>query len=157
MAVVVQAELRIQKHVYRAGFTSRSATLLSTEQILLKPDVSWAQQRHLVSGSYSPSIIFLDEMDALAPRRAQVIGDVEKRVVAQLLALMDGLVARGEIVIIGATNMQLERMATKNLRQRRNPSPAVRIAGMLVGFALAGATVAAQLGERGDRLEPGEG
>jgi transitional endoplasmic reticulum ATPase len=53
----------------------------------------------------APSIIFLDEMDALAPRRAQVIGDVEKRVVAQLLALMDGLVARGEIVIIGATNM----------------------------------------------------
>jgi transitional endoplasmic reticulum ATPase len=53
----------------------------------------------------APSIIFLDEMDALAPRRAQVIGDVEKRVVAQLLALMDGLVSRGEIVIIGATNM----------------------------------------------------
>jgi transitional endoplasmic reticulum ATPase len=53
----------------------------------------------------APRIIFLDEMDALAPRRAQVIGDVEKRVVAQLLALMDGLVSRGEIVIIGATNM----------------------------------------------------
>ena len=53
----------------------------------------------------APSIIFLDEMDALAPKRAQVIGDVEKRVVAQLLALMDGLVSRGEVVIIGATNM----------------------------------------------------
>ncbi|UCG38961.1 MAG: AAA family ATPase [bacterium] len=53
----------------------------------------------------APSIIFLDEIDALAPRRAQVIGDVEKRVVAQLLALMDGLVSRGEVVIIGATNM----------------------------------------------------
>lgn len=53
----------------------------------------------------APSIIFLDEIDALAPRRAQVIGDVEKRVVAQLLALMDGVVARGEVVIIGATNM----------------------------------------------------
>ena len=53
----------------------------------------------------APSIIFLDEMDALAPRRAQVIGDVEKRVVAQLLALMDGLVERGEVVVIGATNM----------------------------------------------------
>lgn len=52
-----------------------------------------------------PSIIFFDEIDALAPRRAQVIGDVEKRVVAQLLALMDGLVSRGEVVIIGATNM----------------------------------------------------
>jgi len=53
----------------------------------------------------APSIIFLDEIDALAPRRAQVIGDVEKRVVAQLLALMDGLVERGQVVVIGATNM----------------------------------------------------
>ena len=53
----------------------------------------------------APSIIFLDEIDALAPKRAMVIGDVEKRVVAQLLALMDGLVERGEVVVIGATNM----------------------------------------------------
>ena len=53
----------------------------------------------------APAIIFFDEMDALAPKRASVIGDVEKRVVAQLLALMDGLVSRGEIVVIGATNM----------------------------------------------------
>lgn len=53
----------------------------------------------------APSIIFLDEIDAIAPKRAQVIGDVEKRVVGQLLALMDGLVARGEVIVIGATNM----------------------------------------------------
>jgi transitional endoplasmic reticulum ATPase len=53
----------------------------------------------------APAIIFFDEMDALAPKRANVIGDVEKRVVAQLLALMDGVVSRGEVVIIGATNM----------------------------------------------------
>ena len=53
----------------------------------------------------APSIIFLDEIDALAPKRAMVIGDVEKRVVAQLLALMDGLVERGEVMVIGATNM----------------------------------------------------
>jgi transitional endoplasmic reticulum ATPase len=53
----------------------------------------------------APSIIFLDEIDALAPKRANVVGDVEKRVVAQLLALMDGLVERGEVVVIGATNM----------------------------------------------------
>ncbi len=53
----------------------------------------------------APSIIFLDEIDALAPRRAKVVGDVEKRVVAQLLALMDGLVERGEVVVIGATNL----------------------------------------------------
>ena len=53
----------------------------------------------------APSIIFLDEIDALAPKRSVVVGDVEKRVVAQLLALMDGLVERGEVVVIGATNM----------------------------------------------------
>jgi transitional endoplasmic reticulum ATPase len=53
----------------------------------------------------SPSVIFLDEIDALAPKRADVSGEVEKRVVAQLLALMDGLVARGRVVVIGATNL----------------------------------------------------
>jgi transitional endoplasmic reticulum ATPase len=53
----------------------------------------------------APSIVFLDEIDALAPKRAQVVGDVEKRVVAQLLALMDGLVERGQVVVIGATNL----------------------------------------------------
>jgi transitional endoplasmic reticulum ATPase len=53
----------------------------------------------------APSIIFLDEIDAIAPKRAKVVGDVEKRVVAQLLALMDGLVERGEVVVIGATNL----------------------------------------------------
>ena len=54
---------------------------------------------------HAPSIIFLDEIDAIAPRRSVVVGEVEKRVVAQLLALMDGLVSRGEVVVIGATNM----------------------------------------------------
>jgi transitional endoplasmic reticulum ATPase len=53
----------------------------------------------------APSIIFLDEIDAIAPKRAKVVGDVEKRVVAQLLALMDGLVDRGQVVVIGATNL----------------------------------------------------
>lgn len=53
----------------------------------------------------SPSIIFIDEIDAVAPKRANVLGDVEKRVVAQLLALMDGLVSRGDVVVIGATNI----------------------------------------------------
>ncbi|HZW58110.1 MAG TPA: CDC48 family AAA ATPase [Nitrososphaerales archaeon] len=52
----------------------------------------------------SPSIIFVDEIDALAPRREEVFGDVEKRVVAQLLALMDGVADRGDVVVIGATN-----------------------------------------------------
>ena len=53
----------------------------------------------------SPCIIFLDELDAIAPKRETVQGEVEKRVVAQLLALMDGLEARGQIIIIGATNL----------------------------------------------------
>ena len=52
----------------------------------------------------APSIIFIDELDAIAPRREEVTGEVEKRVVAQLLALMDGLQARGKVVVIGATN-----------------------------------------------------
>jgi transitional endoplasmic reticulum ATPase len=53
----------------------------------------------------APCIIFLDELDAIAPKRETVQGDVEKRVVAQLLALMDGLEARGQIIVIGATNL----------------------------------------------------
>ena len=52
----------------------------------------------------SPSIIFIDEIDAIAPKREEVYGDVEKRVVAQLLALMDGLTERGNVVVLGATN-----------------------------------------------------
>jgi len=53
----------------------------------------------------APSIIFIDEIDAIAPKRAEVLGDVEKRVVAQLLALMDGMVSRGHVIVIGATNI----------------------------------------------------
>lgn len=52
-----------------------------------------------------PSIIFLDEIDAIAPRREKANGDVEKRVVAQLLTLMDGLKERGNVIVIGATNL----------------------------------------------------
>ena len=52
-----------------------------------------------------PSIIFLDEIDAIAPRREQTVGEVEKLVVAQLLALMDGLTKRQNVIVIGATNI----------------------------------------------------
>jgi transitional endoplasmic reticulum ATPase len=52
----------------------------------------------------APAIIFIDEIDAIAPKRDEVIGEVERRVVAQLLALMDGLEARGQVIVIGATN-----------------------------------------------------
>ncbi len=53
----------------------------------------------------APSIIFLDEIDAIAPKREDVTGEVEKRIVAQLLALMDGLENRGQVIVIAATNI----------------------------------------------------
>ncbi len=52
----------------------------------------------------APSIIFIDELDSIAPKREEVIGEVEKRLVAQLLSLMDGLSSRGKVVVIAATN-----------------------------------------------------
>ncbi|WP_406535427.1 CDC48 family AAA ATPase [Methanobrevibacter sp.] len=52
----------------------------------------------------SPSIIFIDELDAIAPKREETNGEVERRTVAQLLTLMDGLKSRGQVVVIGATN-----------------------------------------------------
>ena len=52
----------------------------------------------------APAIIFIDELDSIAPRREDVTGEVERRVVAQLLTMMDGLEERGEVVVIGATN-----------------------------------------------------
>ena len=52
----------------------------------------------------APSIIFIDELDSIAPKRAEVTGEVERRVVAQMLALMDGLAGRGQVIVIGATN-----------------------------------------------------
>jgi transitional endoplasmic reticulum ATPase len=52
----------------------------------------------------SPSIIFIDEIDSIAPKREEVSGDVEKRIVSQLLTLMDGIEGRGKLVVIGATN-----------------------------------------------------
>jgi len=52
----------------------------------------------------APTIIFIDEIDSIAPKRGEVSGEVERRVVAQLLSLMDGLQSRGEVVVIAATN-----------------------------------------------------
>lgn len=53
----------------------------------------------------APSIIFIDEIDSIAPKREEVRGEVEKRVVSQMLTLMDGLKSRGKIIVIGATNI----------------------------------------------------
>jgi transitional endoplasmic reticulum ATPase len=52
----------------------------------------------------APTIIFIDEIDSIAPKRADVTGEVERRVVAQMLSLMDGLAGRGQVIVIGATN-----------------------------------------------------
>ena len=52
----------------------------------------------------APSIIFIDELDAIAPKREEVTGEVERRMVSQLLTLMDGMKSRGEVIVIGATN-----------------------------------------------------
>ncbi len=52
----------------------------------------------------SPSIIFIDELDSIAPKREEVTGEVERRVVAQLLTMMDGLEERGQVIVIAATN-----------------------------------------------------
>jgi transitional endoplasmic reticulum ATPase len=52
----------------------------------------------------APSIVFIDELDSIAPRREEVTGEVERRVVAQLLTMMDGLEERGQVIVIGATN-----------------------------------------------------
>lgn len=54
----------------------------------------------------TPSIIFIDELDSIAPKRSEVQGEVEKRMVAQLLTLMDGLESRGNVIVIGATNRE---------------------------------------------------
>ena len=54
----------------------------------------------------APSIVFIDEIDSIAPKRGEVTGEVERRVVAQLLAMMDGLKERGAVVVIGATNRE---------------------------------------------------
>ena len=57
------------------------------------------------AGENSPAIIFIDEIDAIAPKREESKGEVERRVVSQLLTLMDGLKTRGKVVVIAATNL----------------------------------------------------
>ncbi len=52
----------------------------------------------------SPAIIFIDEIDSIAPKREKFQGEVERRIVSQLLTLMDGLKARGQVIVMGATN-----------------------------------------------------
>lgn len=58
----------------------------------------------------APAIIFIDEIDSIAPKREKTNGEVERRVVSQLLTLMDGLKGRGQVVVIGVSGSVLERM-----------------------------------------------
>jgi transitional endoplasmic reticulum ATPase len=69
------------------------------------------------ASEHAPAIIFLDEIDAIAPKREEVHGEVEKRVVAQLLALMDGLKSRGEVIVIGATNIPARPLRPRDRHQ----------------------------------------
>jgi len=63
------------------------------------------REKFLEAEQNAPSIIFIDEIDAIAPKREETRGEVERRVVAQLLALMDGLRGRGQVIVIAATNL----------------------------------------------------
>jgi len=69
----------------------------------------------------SPSIIFIDEIDAIAPKREEAYGDVEKRVVAQLLALMDGLTERGNVIVLGASNRpdSVDQALSRHIKKNR--------------------------------------
>jgi transitional endoplasmic reticulum ATPase len=90
-----------------AGETSANFTNLSGPEIMSKYyGQSEENLREIFKQAQenAPSIIFIDELDSIAPKREEVTGEVERRVVAQLLALMDGLKSRGKVVVIGATN-----------------------------------------------------
>jgi len=90
-----------------ASETSSNFTSISGPEIVSK--YYGESEKHLreifeEAEKSAPSIIFIDEIDSIAPKRGEVVGDSERRVVAQLLSLMDGLQSRGEVVVIAATN-----------------------------------------------------
>ena len=90
-----------------AGETSSNFISISGPEIVSK--YYGESEKHLrdifeEAEKEAPSIIFIDEIDSIAPKRGEVTGETERRVVAQLLSLMDGLESRGEVVVIAATN-----------------------------------------------------
>ena len=90
-----------------AGETSSNFTFIGGPEIMSKfYGESEEKLREIFKDAEenSPSIIFIDEIDSIAPKRDEVSGEMERRIVAQLLSLMDGLEARGKVVVIGATN-----------------------------------------------------
>ncbi|MDP2858828.1 MAG: CDC48 family AAA ATPase [Bacillota bacterium] len=91
-----------------AGETSATFLTINGPEIIHKfYGESEAHLRQIFDQAHrgAPSILFIDEIDAIAPKRSEVTGEVEKRVVAQLLGLMDGLKDRGQVIVIGATNI----------------------------------------------------
>ena len=90
-----------------AGETSSNFVSIGGPEIMSKfYGESEGKLREIFKGAEenSPSIIFIDEIDSIAPKRNEVQGEEERRIVAQLLSLMDGLNSRGKVVVIGATN-----------------------------------------------------
>jgi len=90
-----------------AGETSSNFTVIGGPEIMSKYyGESEGKLREIFEEAEknAPSIIFIDEIDSIAPKRDEVTGETERRIVAQLLALMDGLKSRGKVVVIGATN-----------------------------------------------------
>ena len=90
-----------------AGETSAHFTSLSGPEIMGKyygESEERIREIFKQAEDHAPSIIFIDEIDSIAPQRGEVTGEVEKRVVSQLLTLMDGMKSRGKVVVIAATN-----------------------------------------------------
>ena len=90
-----------------AGETNANFTYLSGPEIMGKyygESEERLREFFKQAEENTPSIIFIDEIDSIAPKREEVSGDVEKRIVSQLLTLMDGMKSRGKVVVIAATN-----------------------------------------------------
>ena len=90
-----------------AGETNANFTYLSGPEIIGKyygESEERLREFFKQAEENTPSIIFIDEIDSIAPKREEVSGDVEKRIVSQLLTLMDGMKSRGKVVVIAATN-----------------------------------------------------
>ena len=107
--VILTSRLKSVGRLKAGRYTIKSAICISKNgpdiiPLSVKPSIAKLREIFKEAKDNSPSIIFIDEMDAIAPKREDVYGDVEKRVVAQLLALMDGLTDRGNVIVLGATN-----------------------------------------------------
>src|SRR3990172_4354327 len=104
---MIELPLRHPEIFEKLGIEAPKGVLLSGPEIMSKfYGESEARLREIFKEARekSPSIIFVDEIDSIAPKREEVTGEVERRVVSQMLSLMDGLEARGKVIVIAATN-----------------------------------------------------